>query len=229
MNQIKKSVSLLYVGNKLSHHNLTPGVIETLGPQLEQSGVKVYYAGTKRNPLLRFLEMILSTIRLRKKVNFVLIDTYSTSAFWYAFFVGLICQKLHLRNIQILHGGNLPQRLIKSKRASKMLFSNSYANVAVSPYLEYEFKKAGYKTIVIPNNIDIQNYPFKMRTNPHPKLLWVRSFHRQYNPAMAADVLEELLKEYPDAELCMVGPDKDGSLEIFRNMQQKKDWRRRSK
>jgi len=33
---------------------------------------------------------------------------------------------------------------------------------------------------------------------------------------MAADVMKELLKDYPEASLCMVGPDKDGSLDEFK-------------
>jgi len=40
---------------------------------------------------------------------------------------------------------------------------------------------------------------------------------------MAADVLKELLKTHPDAELCMVGPDKDGSMEEFKNYVEGKD------
>ena len=46
-----------------------------------------------------------------------------------------------------------------------------------------------------------------------PKLLWVRSFHKVYNPEMAIYVAHELNKIYPNVELCMVGPDKDGTLE----------------
>ena len=46
-----------------------------------------------------------------------------------------------------------------------------------------------------------------------PKLLWVRSFHKVYNPEMAIYVTHELNKIYPNVELCMVGPDKDGMLE----------------
>jgi len=33
---------------------------------------------------------------------------------------------------------------------------------------------------------------------------------------MASDVLENQLQNFSDAELCMVGPDKDGSMEEFR-------------
>ncbi len=207
--------TILYVGNKLSQHGFTPGVIETLGLQLEQSGYKVFYAGTKLNPAIRLTEMIFKTVRLRRKTDFVLIDTYSTFAFWYAFIISLVCRVFHLKYLPILHGGNLPGRLKKSPRASNILFVNSHTNIAVSGYLSHEFKKAGYKAITIPNNIEISKYPYKQREEPKPKLLWVRSFQSHYNPKMAADVLDKLSKRFEDAELCMVGPDKDGSLKEF--------------
>ncbi len=41
----------------------------------------------------------------------------------------------------------------------------------------------------------------------------MRAFDEIYNPEMAIRVLHLLLSEYPDARLCMVGPDKDGSME----------------
>lgn len=210
------TVTVLYTGNKLSNYGLTPGIIETLGPHLEEAGIKVYYAGTWHNKSFRFTEMIFKVLKYRKKADYVLIDTYSTTAFWFAFYIGLICKWLKIKYIPILHGGNLPDRLNRSPGSSNILFKNSYINVAVSGYLEHEFKIAGYNTILIPNNIDIQKYLFKNRFVPQPKLLWVRSFHRQYNPLMAIDVLKRLLELYPAAELCMVGPDKDGSLAEFR-------------
>ena len=215
--KMNRKPSLLYVGNKLSHYGFTPGVIETLGPLLESEGYKVSYAGTYKSQVIRLIEIILKVAFIGRKVDYILIDTYSTKAFWYSFITGLIARLTRTKYIPILHGGNLPSRLRKTKKACDSLFLNSYANVAVSGYLRHEFKKAGYKTVTIPNSIDVLKYPFRLRSNPRPKLLWVRSFHRQYNPNMAADVLKELLKTYSEAELCMVGPDKDGSMEDFRN------------
>ena len=44
--------------------------------------------------------------------------------------------------------------------------------------------------------------------------MWVRGFASIYNPKMAVDVLVNLKNKFPQATLCMVGPDKDGSLQI---------------
>jgi glycosyltransferase involved in cell wall biosynthesis len=209
--------NILYIGNKLSHHGFTKGVIETLGPQLESEGFSVMFAGTMRNQALRLLEMLFSILVHSRKIDFVLIDTYSSTAFWYSWLSGLFCRLLKIKYIHILHGGSLPDRLQRSKWLCDNIFKYSYANVAVSGYLKDAFDKSGYKSVLIPNNIDINQYPFIRREKLKPRLLWVRSFHKIYNPNMAADVLVLLLKDFPDAELCMVGPDKDGSLEVFRS------------
>ena len=214
---ISRNTKILYIGNKLSHHGFTPGVIDTLGPLLEREGYIVSYAGTYKIQAIRFIEIILKVVFIGRKANYVLIDTYSTSAFWFAYWAGLMARLIKVPYITILRGGDLPSRLIKSKRLCNDLFKHSHANVAISGYLKHEFEERGIKVTLIPNIINIKNYPFKLREKMRPRLLWVRSFHRQYNPNMAADVLKKLSRIYPEAELCMVGPDKDGSMEDFRN------------
>jgi glycosyltransferase involved in cell wall biosynthesis len=209
--------NILYLGNKLSHHGFTKTGIETLGLQLESEGLRVRYAGTKKSSVLRITEMLWAILRDFPKTNYVLIDTYSTTAFWYAWLGGILSRILKIRYIHILRGGGLPDRLKHSKWFCDQIFQHSYTNVAVSGYLKDAFDKAGYPAIVIPNNIAIHDYKFIKREKLQPRLLWVRSFHGQYNPNMAADVLAILLKDFPDAELCMVGPDKDGSLQEFKN------------
>ena len=207
--------SLLYIGNKISHHGFSPGVIETLGAQLQGNGFKVYYAGTFQNQYLRLLQMLYRTFTTGRKVNYILIDTYSTTAFWYAYLTGRLAKYFGLKYIPILHGGDLPSRLVRSKRACDMLFGNSYTNVAVSSYLKSEFENHGYPVTLIPNNIDISNYKFKLRERPKPTLLWVRAFSTEYNPSMAADAILELLRSQNEARLCMIGPDRDGSMSEF--------------
>jgi len=210
--------TLLYIGNKLSKHGYTPTSIETLGSFFEEEGYTMLYASDKENQLHRFLDMSWNVMKNRNKIDYVVIDTYSTSSFWYAFMVSQLCRLLGLKYIPILHGGNLPHRLDKNPRLCQMIFNHSYRNVAPSGYLMDAFAKRNYPNLVfIPNTVAIENYPFQNRAINTPKLLWVRSFAWLYNPKMAIDVLKELQKDYPDAELCMVGPDKDGSLEEIRS------------
>lgn len=210
--------TILYIGNKLSKHGFTPTNIETLGSFLEQEGYAMVYASDKKKQVLRFLDMGYLVVKYRKKVDYVLIDTYSTFSFWYVVLVSQLCRLFKLKYIPILHGGNLPYRLDTSPKLSKLIFDHSFKNVAPSGYLLDAFQKRGYPNLLfIPNSIDLADYPFlKERLSFVPKLLWVRSFASLYNPQMAVEVLKKIKEKYPQAELCMVGPDKDGSLEATR-------------
>lgn len=208
---------LLYIGNKLSKHGVTPTSVETLGVQLTEF-CDVISVSDKCNKALRMLDMAFAVIKNRK-VDYVIIDTYSTSYFYFTYIASLLCNILNIKYIPILHGGNLPERLERSPRLAKLIFSHSHINVAPSKYLNYEFKRHGYENnITIPNNIYISDYAFKKRISFKPRLLWVRSFHKTYNCEMAVEVLQLLLKHYPDAELCMVGPDKDSSMQSVKNL-----------
>jgi glycosyltransferase involved in cell wall biosynthesis len=192
---------------------LNKTTIETLGPLLEQEGYAITYSSSKKNQYFRILDMLWCILKNRK-ANYVLIDTYSTSSFWYAFLTSQFCQILKLKYIPILHGGNLPQRLKQNPKLCKMIFGRAFWNIAPSPYLLEAFQKQGYSNLsFIPNVIQIEDYPFKKRESLQPKLLWVRAFATIYNPKMAVSVLYQLQQKYPKASLCMVGPDKDGSLD----------------
>lgn len=202
--------NLLYIGNKLSEHGNTATSIETLGSFLENEGYNLFYASSKKNKLLRLLDMIFSTIKNARTVDYVLIDTYSTQNFWFAFIISQLCRVLNVKYITKLHGGDLPNRLKRSPFFCDLLFKNAYKITAPSAYLLDAFKdKYPQHLIYIANTIEIQNYNLETKTFATPKLLWVRSFSTIYNPKMAIRVLAELKKDYPDASLCMVGPDKE--------------------
>ena len=211
-------MKLLYLGNQLSKHGFNKTTIETLGLQLEQVGFTVFYASNKKSFPLRLLDMMWSVINYRKQVSYLLIDTYSTKAFWYAFLCSQLARFFNIKYIPILHGGDLPNRLKKNPMLCRVLFSNAYKNVAPSGYLKQAFEKEGFKNVIyIPNTIEIEKYEFKLRTELTPNLLWVRAFASIYNPKMAVKVLQQLQEQYPSATLTMVGPDKDGSLQTTKD------------
>lgn len=203
---------ILYIGNKLSRHGNTPTSIETLGKLLSKN-FQVKSISDKKNKILRLSEMLWSIIKYRHKTKFILIDTYSTSNFYYALLCTGMARCVGVPYIPVLHGGKLENRLYLNTKMSDFIFKHSYANVAPSSYLFEIFKKYDYSVEYIPNNIEIENYTFTKRKNFRPRLLYVRAFSSIYNPRMALDVLSLLLQKYDDASLCMVGPDRDGTLE----------------
>lgn len=235
--------NVLYIGNNLNNKASNLSGIQTLGPLLEQEGYVMHYASSKSNKMLRLLDMILTCLKLYKQIEVVLIDTYSTQNFYYAAIISQLCRFLNIEYVPILHGGNLASRLKSNPKLSRRIFENAKCNVSPSLFLKEDFEHAGFDNVIhIPNTIKIDNYPFKSRTYDEPRLLWVRSFSRIYNPELAVKLFSKLKDVYPHTSLCMVGPDADGTLEAvkalanrlglkikFTGKLEKKEWVRLSK
>lgn len=233
---------LLYIGNNLKGKGTTVTTIETLSAQLRSIGFEVYAFSSKKNKVLRLVHMLWGVLSKGSRVEAVLIDTYSTQNFYYAVAVANLCRLFRWSYIPILHGGNLPERLQKSKSLSFKLFHGAKTNVAPSHYLVQAFALENYNNVTyIPNTITLSEYPFLLRNRIGPKLLWVRSFAEIYHPMLALKVVEKLRTRYPDVTLCMVGPEKDGSLQkckdyaqkhdlpvVFTGKLSKKEWREKS-
>jgi len=209
-----KRKKILYIGNALVHKNATVTTIGTLSKLLREEGCDVIVSSEKKNKGKRFIAMLQSVYFNRKSIDVVLIDTYSTTNYWYAVYTAKLCRIFKIPYIPILHGGNLPNRLKTSKRTAKKLFGRAKINVAPSQYLMKEFESQGFVNLCyIPNTIEIKEYSYKLREKCNPRLLWVRSFATIYNPMMTLKVLKELQKIYSEASLTMVGPKKDDSFD----------------
>lgn len=215
---------ILYIGNNLKNKKSNISSIQALGTLFENEGYSMYYASSKTNKFLRLLDMVKSCILLSKKVDVVLIDTYSTLNFYYALIISQLCRNLKVKYIPILHGGNLESRLKNNSKLSQLLFKNAYKLVAPSNFLKSVFESYGYHNVVyIPNSIEIDKYKYKNRSNETIKLLWVRSFASIYNPELAIFVFQQLLKLNYRTTLTMIGPDVDGSLIKVKGLAKKKN------
>ena len=209
--------NLLYIGNNLKSDKANVSSIKTLGSRLENGGYNLRYASSCTNKFFRILDMICSCIRYFRWADYVIIDTYSTQNFYYALCCSQICRFLRVDYVTILHGGNLPSRLVSSPGLSAMVFSHSKKNIAPSLYIKTVFEASGYSNVeFIPNSIEINNYKIIDKDYQSIRILWVRSFSKIYNPEMALDVLKALLDLGYNASLCMVGPDSDGSLALVK-------------
>lgn len=205
-------MKILYLGNKLSKRGYTPTSVETLGQRLSNN-YEIVTGSSWRNPIVRLIDMIIMVI-IHRKAKYLLIDTYSTWGFWYAIVSSQLARIFQLKYIPILHGGNLPSRIGTSPYWLRLLLNKARHVVCPSGYLLEHMKEfVPREYALIPNYIDIENYPFKVRKVENPiRLLWVRAFHKIYNPKLGIDIVEGLLKKGFIVELAMVGPDKDGSM-----------------
>ena len=108
-----ESKTVLYLGNMLSKHGLTPTTVETLGNRLAID-INLLRASDKKNKVLRLLDMLFTIWRNRSKIDFVIIDTYSSSAFKFATLGAAFCRMNSMPFVSYLHGRVLPNRFTNS-------------------------------------------------------------------------------------------------------------------
>ena len=210
---------ILYIGNNLRSKSANISSIQTLGRLFENEGFQVTYASDKPNKIHRMLDMIYAVLKNHRKTDYVIIDTYSTHNFYFALIISQLCRLLRLNYIPKLHGGNLPARLKVNPRLCSLIFNHSLINVSPSYYLKDAFNLYGFDNVeYVPNSIEIEKYEFRQKSYDKIKLLWVRSFSDIYNPRLAVLIVEKLVELDFDCELCMVGPDSDGSQRQVRSL-----------
>ena len=209
---------VLYIGNILSKHGKNPTTIETLGKYLSKLGT-VKLVSDNKNIFFRILDIWFSII-FTKNLNFVIIDTYSTNAFNYAWTSAIICVLKKVKYVPILHGGNLPESVKRKPFLFRFYFDNAFKIITPSNFLKSNISEFTNRTIqVIPNIIELDKYKPIKKKYDKINLLWVRAFDKIYNPDYAIKILKKL-KElgYTKSKLCMIGPDKDGSLKSVKNL-----------
>lgn len=213
-------MKLLYIGNNLNRKDFNPTSVEFLGNKLKED-FQIDQISSIENIVWRLFHIWYVLLFKGKKYDRVLIDTYSTTAFHFAWTAAVICQWRDIPYIPILHGGNLPIRLVKSRKLFLNMLSKAFAVVSPSEYLKVSLNLSPEIEIqVIPNLLEIEKYNFLHRERiDKVNLIWLRAFDKIYNPELAIHLVDKLLKSgLNDVSLTMIGPDKDGSLENCKNL-----------
>ena len=155
-------------------------------------------------------------VKYRKEIELVHIASYSTLAFYNSIYQAFLCRLFKKKYFVVVHGGNTPERLKKSVRLSKYLYGNAFKIITPSRFLQTHLKEHGFEAMAIPNFIPLEKFPFKQRRDLQPNILWVRTFHKIYNTKMAARVVKNLVSDYPEVKLLMVGREEDQELSEFK-------------
>jgi len=210
---------IVYIGNFLGKLGYTPAPNELICYMLSED-FQVRKCSEKRSVILRFIHILVCTLGTGlSKRSILIIDVFSSKAFWFAWAANEIGKLLHVPRIIVLHGGDLPTRYKNTPFLSRRLLTGASKIISPSGYLK-QVSEAIFSVDVqvIPNPIQTDLYHLKERSFERPKILWVRSFHHIYHPTMAIRVLAEVSSHYSEAKLCMVGPDKDGSLQQCKDL-----------
>jgi glycosyltransferase involved in cell wall biosynthesis len=196
--------NVLYLGNKFFKYKNVKSVMETLEPLLSEF-CTLKTASDKEHQGLRFIDMLYHFFRYAPQADKIIIDVYSTKAFYFAYAFAQLSKIFCKKYILFLHGGNLPHRYAQSQSMVEAIFSKADAIIAPSPYLKTFFESKGYSVQHIPNIIELEQYPYKCRDTIKPRFLALRGFGKPYNPLMTLKAMLEIKKSYNDFHLLMLG------------------------
>lgn len=102
------------------------------------------------------------------------------------------------------HSGQAPDHLRRSAIARAVLRSVERV-VVPSPFLQGVFERFDIASHVVPNTIDTEQFPFRLRTALSPRMISVRNFEALYNLPCTLRAFRLVQDRYPDAELTLVG------------------------
>lgn len=206
--------SVLLVGTFLSASVGNWNACEDLAPRLRSRGFAVLTVSSRRNRAARLLDMLGTCWAKRRHYALAQVNVFSGPAFVWAETVCWLLRRLGKPYVLTLHGGALPRFAQRWPGRVRRLLASAPIVTAPSGYLQERLADYRPEIRLVPNGVDLRAYAYRRRETPQPRLIWLRAFHRIYNPLLAVRVLARLLKRFPDAHLTMVGPDKgDGSRE----------------
>jgi glycosyltransferase involved in cell wall biosynthesis len=198
-----------------------PGGLPTQGEKLacllEQAGYSTITVSGRSNRFARLFEILWTLWHKRDCIGLQVLQVFGGLSFVVEDLASLLSRALHQPIIMILRGGAMPLFARKYPIWTRQVLRRASVIVAPSAYLARELAWLGVPIRVIPNVVNLSEYPFKLRRHLQPHLLWMRTFYWTYRPEMAVRVLARLLPHFPNARLTLAGPD-GGSLTEVKKM-----------
>ena len=199
---------------------LNPGFVTTQGEILSarfnESGYKVISVSASKNRYWRLADITQTLLARKREMDLVVINVYGGPSFVAEDIASFLAKSYRKPMVFVLRGGAFPDFMARFPDWTRRVLRRAQTLVAPSQYLARAVAAHGFEAKVIPNIIDISQYPYRPRQTVLPRLLWMRAFHPAYNPFMAVRVLARLRQFRPEATLCMGGQDKGMQADVER-------------
>ncbi|HVO69728.1 MAG TPA: glycosyltransferase family 4 protein [Aggregatilineaceae bacterium] len=197
---------LCFVGPMLNRHPgwvIAPG--EVLAQSFQTMGYPVIITSSVLNRYRRMLDIMRTIITCRRQIDIMCLQVYGGPSFVVEDMASWLGKRFGHRIILVLHGGNMPNFMAHYPQWTRRVLSRGEVICTPSPFLQHAVSLYGFNAEVIPNPIDLSQYPYRQRSTLHPNLLWMRTFEPLYNPAMAMRVFARIKQTVPEARLVMGG------------------------
>ncbi|MFZ0478106.1 MAG: glycosyltransferase family 4 protein [Terriglobales bacterium] len=116
----------------------------------------------------------------------------------------LVAKLLGQRTIINYHSGEARDHL-KRFRSGKFVLARADEIVVPSGYLVDVFDEFGLRAVVVPNLVDLSQFRYRERNRLRPHLVCTRGFSAYYSVDVVVRAFAEVKKEYPEAQLDLVG------------------------
>jgi len=182
----------------------TQGVL--IGELLASDGVDVRVVSRASTSIGRFFDIALRGLFEVAGTDSVLTNVYGGRAFVHESLAILYARLLRKRSVAVIRGGWLLDFVKRHPYWGKFILSLPDLNVTPHQFLFQGFGNMGIGVgRVIPNFIQLENYPFRMRDRAGPRFLYTRGTHEIYNPEMAVRAFGAIREKVTDATLTMAG------------------------
>lgn len=208
-------IRLAFIGPMVGSREVTLSTQGDIVAKLfTKEGYRVVAVSAMHNRYFRALDIMSTILRLGRNIDLQCVQVYSGPSFMLVDLATWLGGLFNHRLILFLHGGSLPEFILRYPNWTRRVFKRADRLVAPSNFLAKAFRPHGYSVEVIPNVIDLGSYAFRHRVHLRPHLLWMRTFHEIYNPLMAIHVLKRVRAAIPSATLVMAGLDKGMQEEV---------------
>jgi glycosyltransferase involved in cell wall biosynthesis len=174
---------------------------------LKSEGYTIYKRSNKKNRILRLIDTLEFILLNFWKYDVAIVQVFSYKAFILESIVIIINKLLGKKVIAVIRGGAFPEFTNKYPSYVKFVLTKCDAVESPSKFIIEELKNHHLMVGYTPNFIDPTYFPYSWKHSDQPLLLWIRAFHKIYNPQIAINCVTYLKKEFPQIKLTMIGPD----------------------
>jgi len=209
---------LLFVGFHSTPGRATPeSQNELVAGLLAEHGFLVRSGSAEPRQLRRLVDQLVLVVRNLRWADAIVVDVFSGRRSWTPYFVARIARGAGLPMVLVLHGGGLPEFVLRHPRRIDSSLRIASKIVAPSPYLKRAFERRGFAVAEVPNLVDVISSANGERSGSAARILWMRAFDTEYRPELAIEAFSILLEQHPAATMTMAGPDR-GLLHLVRRL-----------